>query len=247
MEKLNPIDLVVRLSLEQGFPALLDIVVEFTGIPVEKRLAKMKYNKNLKIRLEKDAKWQPLTRQSDYTRFAHRCGATGFSLDTAKDIVKYDDIPKWRSLFAKYTNNNYNSEGSILIERPALTIFAAMLDTPGMGQAGVNNILFWNVFLQMLNYADPAWVNQGYEIPTEACYYHVARVLKEALVTPYLQTQDLPDTDVEHLFPSWTRAMAFTARQMWVVKKSVDFDWGEANADYYRGTNSISLQAGLFT
>ncbi|KAL1421110.1 hypothetical protein MTO96_023461 [Rhipicephalus appendiculatus] len=59
--------------------------------------------------------------------------------------------------------------------------------------------------------------------------------------------KDLPDTDMEHLFPSWIKARAVSARLLWVAKTTFIFDFGKANAYYYRGNNAVVVPAASLT
>ncbi|KAH6933922.1 hypothetical protein HPB50_018844 [Hyalomma asiaticum] len=186
LKQLDPFDMIMRLSLDQGVPALLDITVNDVMIFHKNRLPMIEYNQLLD-------NWIATSNDSDIDHRTQRTaqllqlwGDVNSFDDIVSDITKYEELHKWISLFAKYTNNSYDHNGWMLIQPPGLEIVLEMLDTAAVGREGTNYMIFWNLYLQTLFYVVPRYLTAG-KNPVEACYEHVEKAVKVALVTPCLQ------------------------------------------------------------
>ncbi|KAH7959371.1 hypothetical protein HPB49_010623 [Dermacentor silvarum] len=99
---------------------------------------------------------------------------------------------EWATYIAEYTNNIYGSEDKIIMRPPALRILADMLEEKIFGREGLNHLIAWSLYTQLVFHTQPDHF-PGRKDVLRGCYAHVAKVMKLALVSPYLHAIVTPD------------------------------------------------------
>ncbi|XP_065289057.1 endothelin-converting enzyme homolog isoform X2 [Dermacentor albipictus] len=97
------------------------------------------------------------------------------------------DKRMWIKLFSKYTNRTYRGNDNIVYKLEPLRILVTLITHPSVSYKGLRYLIAWSVFRQMVKYTEPELLVGGRRVD-HACYDHVLKVLKLALVSPFLQT-----------------------------------------------------------
>ncbi|KAL1441931.1 hypothetical protein MTO96_031087 [Rhipicephalus appendiculatus] len=94
MEKLDPFDLIVRLSLDQGVPALLEMVVQDVTVTLEHRRVTVRYSDVLKDWIVSVTNLTTDQRKNGYASLVKAWGIVNSVDSIVSNIINYDDIRK---------------------------------------------------------------------------------------------------------------------------------------------------------
>ncbi|KAH7959374.1 hypothetical protein HPB49_010626 [Dermacentor silvarum] len=100
-------------------------------------------------------------------------------------------IEQWGEFFAKYTNNTYQGVDSVFLQTHVINMLEMLLEDKSVGEKGLRHLVAWSVYTQLVDYTKP-WSLVGHKKASDACYEHVGRAMKLALVSPYLQSIGKP-------------------------------------------------------
>ncbi|XP_049520704.1 uncharacterized protein LOC125944351 [Dermacentor silvarum] len=217
----NPVEMIVRCSLDLGVPALFSIVLHENFFFSKKRAIKIEYSTAEKKWLEKNLlipeseitldyalllRWYGVNRPADYQLALKIYGYEKELIDIEKTKIARDDKPQlmdirrlgvyttphvnaeqWGEFFAKYTNNTYQGVDSVFLQTHVINMLEMLLEDKSVGEKGLRHLVAWSVYTQLVDYTKP-WSLVGHKKASDACYEHVGRAMKLALVSPYLQS-----------------------------------------------------------
>ncbi|KAH6933921.1 hypothetical protein HPB50_018843 [Hyalomma asiaticum] len=119
-----------------------------------------------------------------------------------------------------------------------------VMTNPVVGEKGLRYLVAWTVYKQLVNYTLP-YILIGRKCPKATCFVHTSRAMHLAIVSPYLKREALPDVDMDHLFPSWIKAVAFTAHILWTDQSTFLYDETAVNAWYAPAQNSLIVSTAI--
>ncbi|KAH6933920.1 hypothetical protein HPB50_018842 [Hyalomma asiaticum] len=101
----------------------------------------------------------------------------------------------------EYTNNTYGMTSLVYIEPHVLKFIATLLSDKYVGKKGLQYLVAWSVFKHLVDYTVPRLL-RGTESPSYACYEHVGKAMRLALMSPYFQEAVKPETlnEVDTMF-----------------------------------------------
>ncbi|KAL1467500.1 hypothetical protein MTO96_026020, partial [Rhipicephalus appendiculatus] len=207
----NPVEMMVRGSLDLGVEAVISITFHDRAFQDGKRLMQMDYSKQQDIwRAEKHG-------LNDYVLFLATFGTTYFVYDLASELRGYEnqleDIARatvtgaqtlesvrelsgltdpyvssddWKTFLNKYTNRTFRNSDVMLYRRDVGTMLAQLFKSKSVGKEGLQYLVAWTLYRQLFEFTDPVWFLRG-RTANDACYEHVKKVMKLAITSHQFQ------------------------------------------------------------
>ncbi|KAL1467502.1 hypothetical protein MTO96_026022 [Rhipicephalus appendiculatus] len=104
----------------------------------------------------------------------------------------YVSSDQWAGYFSKYTNNSYRSSDSLIVQQNVLSLIVELLKSKSVGQKGLQYLIAWSVYRQLMKYTLPHSL-VGRRTKPDACYEHTEKAMHVAVTSPYYQTVVPPD------------------------------------------------------
>ncbi|KAL1487220.1 hypothetical protein MTO96_008165 [Rhipicephalus appendiculatus] len=217
LSTINPVDVMVRGSLEYGVPALIYIFFNPTEFRNKKRIMQLDYAPDQFL-------WRYLKRDlNDYTQFMLMMGAPPpWDKILAQQIKSYDDDLRyyeitthsergfeairlndlgnltkpyvtsdyWSAFISVYTDYIYTPSDYIYYQETALQILVKIYKH--MGERKLRYLVAWKFFSYLVRFTDPYFFL--HERPASgACYDHVREVMGLAVISPLFKSGVLSD------------------------------------------------------
>ncbi|KAL3236386.1 hypothetical protein MRX96_048243, partial [Rhipicephalus microplus] len=251
LEAVDPVEMMVRGSLDLGVEAIISFVYEKTIFEAGKRVIKIDYSKQQGI-------WRAEYRSMrDYEEFLKKYGAVPpLDKKLALKLQKYENILQdietstiafhedavysrlihlgdftrpyvtsndWITLFSKYTSGTYTSSDSILRQPHATAIIGKLFES--VGKEGLRYLIAWTFYRQLVQLTEPVELLRQ-KTPSEVCYEHVKRVMNLAIISHYFQSEVPPRMVYQ------TKRMVTRIRHTF-VKAMESSSWISPNARHY--------------
>ncbi|XP_075744160.1 uncharacterized protein LOC142802962 [Rhipicephalus microplus] len=214
MAAVNPVEMMVRGSLDLGVKAVIAITFDDTEFVFNKRRIQIEYNKQQYM-------WRAKEHSvSDYAQFLAMYGAKHpQEQQLASKIKAYEEeledatheilaqsprlkyvriselgqytepyviSEEWVTLISRYTNGTYGSADRIVQDFYGTNILVKMYESKSVGIRGLRYLVAWTFFRQLVEFAEPSMFLRGRTI-ADACLQHVKLVMRLAVITPYFQ------------------------------------------------------------
>ncbi|KAL3219771.1 hypothetical protein MRX96_050474 [Rhipicephalus microplus] len=211
----DPVEVMVRGSLDFGVEAILSIVLEENQFKDGKRVVTMDHSNKLN-------KWRSHNRDvEEYYPFVTMYGAKPpFDKQLALKIQRYenrlqaieattatpfDDLMytpfeklgestepyvtanEWISFFYEYTNGTYTKFDSVMSRPYAITIIVKLFKSMSVGLTGLRYLVAWTFYRQLVEVTDQYYFLRG-KAASDVCYQHVKEVMNLAILTHYFRT-----------------------------------------------------------
>ncbi|XP_075744573.1 uncharacterized protein LOC142803344 isoform X1 [Rhipicephalus microplus] len=218
LTKVEPVEIMVRGSLDLGIHVVLSIEFGEKDFLNKKRVIKLSYSRE-QLYLHESRKKRAL---EDYIKAMTMYGATPpVDKQLASKIKAYNDhldatygtLPKleqvymtifnlgretspyispgeWHTFFSRYTNDIYGGPDQIFVVLHVLTLLVKLFKNESMGEKGLQYLVAWSVYRQLVEFTDPYMFLRG-KLASDACYNHVRKVMNLAVITPFFQSEIL--------------------------------------------------------
>ncbi|KAL1473893.1 hypothetical protein MTO96_038390 [Rhipicephalus appendiculatus] len=268
----NPFEMMVRGSLDLGVEAVMAITFSETKFFEGKRQMQIDYSRQQDIWRDKQPSRRnyalfltmygakhPLAQQiaSKITEYERELeGITRATLGKRpfkirvllSDLGQYTEpyviSDEWVTLISRYTNHTYGSSDTIWKDFDVTTILVKLFENKSVGRHGLQYLVAWTFFRQLLEFTEPSLFLRGRRV-SDACYRHVMKVMRLAVITPYFQQEPYPDAPLDHLFPTWIKALSFSAHEPWADQTYPLYDESAVNAVYYNHENLVIITTGM--
>ncbi|KAL1415641.1 hypothetical protein MTO96_029128 [Rhipicephalus appendiculatus] len=215
LESIDPVDMMVRGSLDFGVEAIISITPqdrEF-GFLTHKRIIE-RINKGRRV-LEHDYSELFLkygVQQSQASLLAEKVYAYEEILRSIekstvnwhqwKDIhidqlgeYTYPHVTgeQWAALLSKYTDGIYKWDDITRLFQHSLSIIKKLFEDKRAGKVGMQYLVAWSIYRQLVNFTDPD-LFRGDREADEYCFEHVKKVMRLAILSHYFQSLVPPST-----------------------------------------------------
>lgn len=213
LAKVNPVEMMVRGSLDLGVEAVISITFKNSSFLRGRRLMQLDYSQQQDI-------WRAQKRRlNDYVLFLVMFGVTSpneYELastlrgyeneleDIAKATLsseeKYGSIGElgretepfvtqagWVTFISKYTNGTYTDTSSIFYRPHVTKIIVKLFQSEAVGEHGLRYLVAWTIYRQLVEFTDAFLFLHGRH-EDDACYEHVKKVMRLAIVSHYFQS-----------------------------------------------------------
>ncbi|KAL1473892.1 hypothetical protein MTO96_038390 [Rhipicephalus appendiculatus] len=215
----NPFEMMVRGSLDLGVEAVMAITFSETKFFEGKRQMQIDYSRQQDIWRDKQPSRRnyalfltmygakhPLAQQiaSKITEYERELeGITRATLGKRpfkirvllSDLGQYTEpyviSDEWVTLISRYTNHTYGSSDTIWKDFDVTTILVKLFENKSVGRHGLQYLVAWTFFRQLLEFTEPSLFLRGRRV-SDACYRHVMKVMRLAVITPYFQQATPP-------------------------------------------------------
>ncbi|KAL1415632.1 hypothetical protein MTO96_029119 [Rhipicephalus appendiculatus] len=210
----DPVEMMVRGSLDLGVEAIISIVLDEKKIEDGKRVIKMDRSKKLD-------KWRSHNRDiEEYVPFVTMYGAKPpFDKQLALKIQRYENLlqaievttassneylfntpfdklgeftkpyvtsKQWITFFYEYTNGAYTKTDSIMRRPQATAIIVRLFNSTYVGLEGLRYLVAWTFYRHLVELTDQYSFLRG-KTASDVCYEHVKKVMNLAIVSQYFQ------------------------------------------------------------
>ncbi|KAH7959682.1 hypothetical protein HPB49_013039 [Dermacentor silvarum] len=190
-DKLDPVDMVLRLSLDFGIPVLLVFSFHDVSLVNNKRLLNLGLN-------QADYTWFKYRRKvlkkskkklgEYYVKMLQKYGVHSSRLRRlSSKINKYETEQMWAGPIAKYTKNMYRGNDTIAYRKDVPVFLAKALESKKVGSRGIMCYIAWNLFRQLVKYTDPDKLVKK-KNPEDVCYSHASRLMGYAITSPFVHS-----------------------------------------------------------
>ncbi|XP_075744574.1 uncharacterized protein LOC142803344 isoform X2 [Rhipicephalus microplus] len=187
LTKVEPVEIMVRGSLDLGIHVVLSIEFGEKDFLNKKRVIKLSYSRE-QLYLHESRKKRAL---EDYIKAMTMYGATPpVDKQLASKIKAYNDHCEWHTFFSRYTNDIYGGPDQIFVVLHVLTLLVKLFKNESMGEKGLQYLVAWSVYRQLVEFTDPYMFLRG-KLASDACYNHVRKVMNLAVITPFFQSEIL--------------------------------------------------------
>ncbi|KAL3242230.1 hypothetical protein MRX96_047797 [Rhipicephalus microplus] len=222
LETVDPVEMMVRGSLELGVEAIISIrfhermfvgfrrLVTATGVSVEK----LKHT------------------------FHNTLYTFTWYLPKRDEVVAHIPEEQWGNYFSKYTEGYYGNDAIIYNYVHGTMMIKKLFEDDVIGKAGLQYLVAWSIYRQLAEFTEP-YLFRGDRTAEESCFVHVKNVMRLAVLSNYFNTVAPPYT-VEYL-----KRMAFRIKSSfrealenstWLTK--------EARSHLMNKLIQITIQAG---
>ncbi|KAL1415636.1 hypothetical protein MTO96_029123 [Rhipicephalus appendiculatus] len=234
LAKVNPIEIMVRGSLDLGVHVVFSIEFREKDFLNKKRLC---YSAEQRYWYE--------TRQrralEDYMKVMITYGAKPpVDKQLASKIKAYNDHSEWHTFFAKYTNGTYTGSDQILYEPHIITVLVKLFKNESMGEKGLQYLVAWSVYRQLVQFTDP-YMFLRERTTSDACYEHVREVMNLAVISPFFMSEPYPDAPLDLLFPTWIKALSLHSHYIWSDQTTPLYDEANRNSYYSYIYNDFTI------
>ncbi|XP_075744575.1 uncharacterized protein LOC142803344 isoform X3 [Rhipicephalus microplus] len=107
-----------------------------------------------------------------------------------RETSPYISPGEWHTFFSRYTNDIYGGPDQIFVVLHVLTLLVKLFKNESMGEKGLQYLVAWSVYRQLVEFTDPYMFLRG-KLASDACYNHVRKVMNLAVITPFFQSEIL--------------------------------------------------------
>ncbi|KAL1482969.1 hypothetical protein MTO96_033453, partial [Rhipicephalus appendiculatus] len=210
----NPVEVMVRGSLDLGVHVMLAITFQERNFIGNKRAAQIEFSKEEDTWLDKRSKNGFSTNIDDYSLYFLMSGIRrGQDYGLAAKILRYErrlqDITKtfkdseagkneawtvkkhvkkswyeWASYFSKYTNGTYRGFDVVLHQPHTTKILYQLFESKHVGAEGLRYLVAWSILRQLADFTEP-YLFRGDRSATDACYEHIKKVMNLAITSHF--------------------------------------------------------------
>ncbi|XP_075729029.1 neprilysin-1-like [Rhipicephalus microplus] len=216
MLAVNPVEMMVRGSLDLGIEAVLVIYFQQRKFISGKRIIEIDYS-------TEHHKWrQKEHSQKDYKSFLAMYGVKppdDYELaerirryeaqleqiadpilskaeravdihisDLGQHTAPYVTSDQWATYISKYTNGTYTGHDYILHWPQATKILVNLFQSEFVGEEGLQYLVAWSIYRQLVLLTEPYMFLQG-RPAIEVCYKHIMRVMNLAIMSPFFKSE----------------------------------------------------------
>ncbi|KAL1421108.1 hypothetical protein MTO96_023460 [Rhipicephalus appendiculatus] len=237
LSEVNPVEMMVRGSLELGVRALISISFNPKEFRDNKRIMQLEYardqffwryfKRDLKQYTELLLMWgshpaiaEKMARKIkeyddevdyfEYTTYSER-GLQPIRLNDLVNVTgPYITSEEWSAFISLYTNYTYTASDYIYYREAALRILMKIYKH--MGLVKLRYLIAWKFYSHLVRFTDPYFFLND-RPAEEACYEHVSDVMGLAVISPYLQSEIQPhvvgkaDNMVKEIRGAYLRAL----------------------------------------
>ncbi|XP_075746278.1 endothelin-converting enzyme 1-like isoform X2 [Rhipicephalus microplus] len=268
----NPVEMMVRGSLDFGVEAILSIVLEEKQFEDGKRVVTVERSNKLD-------KWRshnrdieeyypfvtmygakpPLDKQLalKIQRYENRLQAIEVTTITPFEDLTYTPFEKlgestkpyvtaneWITFFYKYTNGTYTEYDSVMSRPYAIAIIVKLFKSMSVGLKGLRYLVAWTFYRQLVEVTDQYYFLRG-KPASDVCYQHVKDVMNLAILTHYFHTEPYPNVPLDRYFPTWIKAFSHSAHYFWIDKATPLYREDEVNAYYTPEEETLTVPTGI--
>ncbi|KAH6933932.1 hypothetical protein HPB50_019124 [Hyalomma asiaticum] len=181
LSTVNPVEMIVRASLQLGIEALISIDFPRGEFLPKKGALRIEYSLEEQFWLDRKISVE------EYTEMFSKYGAKPpQDKRLALRIKRYESARDWGRFFSKYTNGTY-TRSRVVFHRPeAATIILKLFEKETVRAEGLRYLVAWNIYRQLVAYTDPNTFRDG-SSASDACYRHIMKVMDIAVVGSYFQ------------------------------------------------------------
>ncbi|KAH7957580.1 hypothetical protein HPB52_020438 [Rhipicephalus sanguineus] len=192
LDSVDPVEMMVRGSLDLGVEAIISIRFEDRQIYNGKRDVKMNYSKEQETWLIQRSNEWTWTNEDHYGLLFLMSGVRrGQDLVYARKMLAYEERPEWSTFFSKYTDGIYEGSDRILHFRHSTSIIKKLFEDKNVGKVGLQYLVAWSIYRQLAEFTEP-YLFRGDRKADEACFVHVKNVMKLAILSDHYRSY-MPD------------------------------------------------------
>ncbi|KAH6933916.1 hypothetical protein HPB50_018838 [Hyalomma asiaticum] len=183
----NPVEMMVRGSLDLGVQAVISISFNTKIFPPFKRTMTMEFSVAHRKTLRKD--WRVAYYRELLWQYGVKRPLDG---QLASKIKEYERHYEWATFISTYTNGTYKGSDLINHRPESTTVIKEALERRSLGIEGLRYLVAWYFYFQLVKKTEPKGL-RGARTSFVACYHHIKKVMNLAVVSPiFLETAVTP-------------------------------------------------------
>ncbi|KAL1473332.1 hypothetical protein MTO96_003878 [Rhipicephalus appendiculatus] len=208
----NPVEMMVRGSLDIGVHVVIAITFDQTQLVANKKPIQIEYSfeqqlwlgRDLSVHdyvllLEKYGVRQPLRNQlaskiKDYEKELKTAEIEALAVPTHPENIPISKLGSYTTpfvtegqmagFFSTYTKGTYTASDTITHVPASTSILLKMLKNNAAGANGLRYLVAWSFYRQLLYHTEPQSLLND-KSATIACFEHIRRTMKLAVISPY--------------------------------------------------------------
>ncbi|KAL3184314.1 hypothetical protein MRX96_032115 [Rhipicephalus microplus] len=212
----NPVDMMVRGSIDLGVKVLISIIFSKRHFLNKKRVIQLDFSKEQKKWGDEEHSLQNYvklfmlfgaspphdqelaSRMKEYEETLSAILKNTLDFNKTMDFIRINELGKqtapyvtsgeWGNIISKYTNSTYTASDYINYRPHATNILVKLFQNVLVGEKGLRYLVAWNIYRQLVKFTEPYMFLQG-RSASDACYEHVKKVMNLAVLSPYLQSE----------------------------------------------------------
>ncbi|KAL3257644.1 hypothetical protein MRX96_046464, partial [Rhipicephalus microplus] len=188
LSRVDPVDMIVRCSLDLGVPAVLSFELREARFFRNRRSMKFAFSNEEETWLNERRTNPKSVNRNYYSTLLVSYGVHPPNApELASTLLGYEDEQQWVRYLATYTDNIYDRGSYIAVQQNVFSLLTDLFKAKSMGKKGIQHLVAWSVFKQLVNHTVSRALPTD-SIPRDFCYEHVGKAMPFAITSIYFQT-----------------------------------------------------------